>query len=186
MGLMSWLDKNTGAVTAIAMMLQVGVTVVYAIFTLLLWWATKRQADITQSMFEASHRPFVNVEPKEPTETNVVGGLSFRLVVTNQGTVPADITNWEVRGTLMDIDGVEQPVPQREPVQNPIGRSLGPHDSGEIEVHFVGEGLPNPILPFRLRGSVQYRGVGPWTFETEFDAERVGEAWRGRGWRRRK
>lgn len=45
-----WLSENSAAVTAV-------VIAVYALFTILLWWATKRQATLTQRTFDASNRP---------------------------------------------------------------------------------------------------------------------------------
>lgn len=156
-------------------------TIVYAFFTIRLWRATKKQAEITRCTFEASHRPYVNVRVQEPTDTGVQGGLSFNVVFENQGTVPADITAWEVRGTLMDLDGHEQSVNLTEPIQCPVGRSVAPRELATIELHFVGGGLPSPPLPFRIRGTVEYRGVMSWTYSTDFDAERIGESWRTQG-----
>lgn len=49
------LNQSYGAVTAV-------VTGIYALFTILLWIATKRQADITRRMFEAGHRPYVAIQ----------------------------------------------------------------------------------------------------------------------------
>ena len=111
--------------------------------------------------------------------------LSFGFVFQNMGNVPADITAWEVHGTLMDYHGHEQPVNQMEPIQNPIGRSLAPHECAMLEVHFVGGDLPTPVLPFRLSARVEYRGVALLTYHTEFDAERTGESWTKQGQRMR-
>ncbi len=169
-----WLNQNSGAVLVL-------VTAVYAFFTILLWRATRDQAEITRQIFEASHRPYVILEVKEPTDTSVQGRLSFNVVFENRGTVPADITSWKVRGTLMDQDGHEQLVNQKEPIQSPVGRSLAPRELATIEVHFAESGLPNPSLPFRFRGRVEYQGVASWTYTTDFDAERVGESWKMQG-----
>lgn len=81
----------------------------------------------------------------------------------------------------MDLDGHEQAVNLMEPIQCPVGRSLAPRELAAIEIQFVGGGLPNPSLPFRLRGRVEYRGVLSWTYSTDFDAERVGELWTTQG-----
>lgn len=91
--------------------------------------------------------------------------------------MPADVTAWQV----MDLDGQEQPVNLQEPIQSPVGRSLAPSELATIELHFVGNGLPNPSLPFRFRGRVEYRGVASATYSTDFDAERVGEVWTTQG-----
>jgi len=157
------------------------VAAVYAFFTILLWRVTKEQAVITRRIFEARHRPYVTVRAQEPTDTRVQGDLLFNMVFENQGTVPADITAWEVRGTLMDLDGHEQPLILQEPVQSPVGRSLAPHELASITLHLVCGGLPNPPLPFRLRGRVEYRGVTSSLYSTDFDAERFGESWTTQG-----
>ena len=172
--LLNWLNANSGAVTAV-------VTAVYAFFTILLWRVTKEQSTITRRIFEASHRPYVTVRAQEPPETRVQGRLLFNMVFENQGTVPADITVWEVQGTLMDLDGHEQPITLQEPRQSPVGRSLAPHELASIELHFVCGGLPNPPLSFRLRGRVEYRGVTSSLYRTDFDAERLGESWTTQG-----
>jgi hypothetical protein len=106
--------------------------------------------------------------------------------LTHHGTVPADIIDWDVWGTLKDLDDHEQPVNRMEPLQTPVGRSLAPGDPARIELCFVGGDLPNPTLPFRLYGKVDYRGVAPWTtYSIDFDAERVGDSWKTRGWHTR-
>jgi len=157
------------------------VAAVYAVFTLLLWEATRKQAEITRRIFEAGHRPYLTVRTQEPTDTRAQGNLSFKIVFENQGTVPADITAWEVRGTLMDLDGHEQPIDFIEPIQRPVGRSLAPRELAAIELQCAAGGLPNPPLPFRIRGRVEYRGVTSFTYSTDFDAERVGESWTTKG-----
>jgi len=179
--LLDWLNVNSGAVTAIATAVGAVVTAIYAFFTILLWRVTKEQAAITRHIFEASHRPYVTVRAQEPPETHVQGRLLFHMVFENQGTVPADITAWEVRGTLMDLDGHEQPLPLQEPMQSPVGRSLAPRELASIELHFVCGGLPNPPLPFRLRGRVEYQGMTSSLDSTDFDAERFGESWTTQG-----
>jgi len=57
-GLLTWLDQHSGAVTAL-------VTTIYAIFTVLLWQATKRQATLTHRTFEASNRPYLSMRSQE-------------------------------------------------------------------------------------------------------------------------
>lgn len=173
-----WLNQNNGALTAMAALVGVLLTAVYAVFTLLLWRAMKAQADITRRIFEASHRPYVTAQAAEPADTGLQGRLTFNVNLENQGTVPADITAWHVWGTLMELGGRERAVNQMEPIQTPVGTTLSPHGSGIIELEFVGTGLPNPSLPFRLRGRVEYQGLAPWTYRTDFEAERLGASWK--------
>jgi hypothetical protein len=179
--LVKWLNTNGGAVVAM-------VTTVYTFFTILLWRATRQQAEITRLTFEASHRPYVTVKAEEPGPQFMPvgqssGRLSFKVVFENHGSVPAAITAWEARGTLMDHDGHEQPVARMDPIENPVGRYLAPHTAAAIVVHFRGGDLPNPTLPFRLYASVTYRGLGTWTYRTDFDAQRGGEGkWTAQGY----
>lgn len=156
-------------------------TAVYTFFTIRLWRATKTQAEITRCIFEASHRPYLTVSVLEPTDIGGEGGLSFKIAFENRGSVPANLIVWEARGTLMDLDGHEQPIDLIEPIQSPVGRSLAPHEVAAIELRFVAGCLPNPPLPFRLRGRVEYRGVTSSTYSTDFDAERVSESWTTQG-----
>jgi len=57
---LTWLNTNSGAVTAIAAVTGVVITAVYTILALGLWRQTKKQAEITRHIFEASHRPYVS------------------------------------------------------------------------------------------------------------------------------
>jgi hypothetical protein len=179
--LVEWLNTNSGAVMAI-------VTTVYALFTILLWLATKQQAEITRLTFEASHRPYVTMKAEEPGRQwmpvgQASGRLSFNVVFENHGSVPAAITAWEVRGTLMDLDRHEQPVERMDPIESPVGRYLAPHTSTAIVAHFVGGDLPNPVLPFRVYARVEYRGLGTFMYVTDFNAERAGEGkWTAQGY----
>lgn len=182
MDLLSWLNHNSGAITAVAAVAGVVVATAYSVFAALQWRATKRQADITRSAFEASHRPYLVIEVREPTDTSVQGRLSFKIVTRNDGTVPGDITAWNVTATLMDLEGHEQAVGPIEPLETPVGRTLGPRQSGAVEVEFVHPALPDPDLPFTVRGSIQYQGVAPWKYRTAFNAQRVGHGWKASGY----
>ncbi len=182
---LTWLNTNSGAVTAIAAVTGVVITAVYTILALGLWRQTKKQAEITRHIFEASHRPYVSVRAEAPRQTRAQNDLSFGFVFQNMGNVPADITPWEVHGTLLDSYGHEQPVHQREPIPHPVGRSLAPRECAMLAVHFGGGDLSPPVLAFRLSARVEYRGVALLTYHTEFDAERTGESWTKQGQRMR-
>ena len=88
----------------------------------IVWWYTKEtqrlreaaqgQTEITQQIFDASHRPYVTVKAEEPMQQfrpagQPSGHLSCKVVFENHGSVPAAIKVWELRGTLMDYDGQE-------------------------------------------------------------------------------
>src|SRR5207245_1759476 len=69
------------------------VTAVYAVFTILLWWATRRQAALTRQIFEATHRPELAIRPylRFPADPGAVR-LDFEL--TNYGSLTATVANW--------------------------------------------------------------------------------------------
>jgi hypothetical protein len=178
--LVNWLNTNSGAVLAM-------VTAIYTVFTLLLWHATKTQAEITRQAFEAGHRPYMTVKAEKPMRQFMPvdqpsGRISFKVVFENHGSVPAAITAWALRGSLVDLDGHEQPVERMDPIESPVGRWLAPHTPMAIVVHFVGAGLPNPALPLRLYASLEYRGLGTSTYRTDFDAERSKDDWTAQGY----
>jgi hypothetical protein len=78
------------------------ITPVYAHVTLLLWRATRTQAEITRLTFEAGHRPYVSATVQEPMQRNVHGRLPFSVVVNKHGSVPAAITEWTEAVTPKD------------------------------------------------------------------------------------
>src|SRR5207245_4549344 len=84
--MIGWLNTNSGAVMAI-------VPDVYAVFTILLWWETRRQAALTRQIFEATHRPELAIRPylRLPADPGTVR-LDFEL--TNYGSFTATVTAW--------------------------------------------------------------------------------------------
>jgi hypothetical protein len=99
-----WLNANTGAVTTVAALIAALVTGIYSFFTMLLWFATRRQAKLTHQMLEASHTPYVYIRVEEPADTSEEGILSFNIVFENQSAVLAHIIKWEMYATLTDLD----------------------------------------------------------------------------------
>jgi hypothetical protein len=168
------------------------VTAIYAFFTIRLWQATKEQATITRSTFEASHRPYVTLKVYHelafcmsrspglpifmPEAQSPPGRLSFHLVLEDHGSVPATITAWEVHCTLINSNGHEQPVDRRD-TPTPVGVCLAPRSCEFLPIDIGGGDLLNPVLPFQLEGSVEYHGVGSSIYRTKFDAERAGALW---------
>jgi len=69
------------------------VTAVYAVFTILLWWATRRQAALTRQIFEATHRPELAIRPYLRFAANP-GYLRLDFELTNHGPLTATVTNW--------------------------------------------------------------------------------------------
>jgi len=103
---MDWLNRNGVAVTAI-------VTAVYAVFTVLLWLATRRQAALTQRAVEATNRPYLSIRivgevDIAPTTNDVVG---VQALIENVGTIPAEVTRWEVSGRVVNGFGFTKLMP---------------------------------------------------------------------------
>src|SRR5713226_6257955 len=69
------------------------VTAVYAVFTILLWWATRRQAALTRQIFEATHRPELAIRPYLRFPANQ-GFLRLDFELTNHGSLTATVTAW--------------------------------------------------------------------------------------------
>lgn len=98
-------------------------TVLYLIATVLLWWTTRRSANLTRDMFEASHRPYVHItlekdEPEEEEEDEDADDEDaddfFRVFITfeNVGSVPAHDLKFDVRvivdGTVLPMEELEE------------------------------------------------------------------------------
>lgn len=172
---MAWLNANSGAVTA-------AVTAVYAFFTVLLWWATRRQATLTKRAFEASHRPYLSLRVlKEDTDWADGDFVRLDTAIENVGTVPAEVTKWEVSASLMDLDGLQRPI---EPEQveglrqrtreTLLGACLFPGREYPVRLEFRHPGLFGTPLPLRVLVTVEYRGGGAETiYRTTLEAERT-------------
>ena len=170
---LSWLNDNSGLVIVAAVVL-------YGVITCSLLREIKNQATATRAIFEATHRPYVNIKVGQ---TDSSGPEHMRVIVVfdNQGSVPANITTWETKGTLMDEDNWELDVPLQVPIQSPVGKSIPPLQREIIHLNFIFEGLPNPDLPFRLHGTIGYRGAASSSYATSVDAEHVGTGWTRQG-----
>jgi hypothetical protein len=153
-----WLNANSSAVTAV-------VTAVYAFFTVLLWWATRRQAALTRRAFEASHRPHVFMRLRDEDRGSAGGfavgmdTLRINSIIENVGTVPAEVTKWEVSGSLMDLDGAQQPVAQVEGQKTRetlLGTCLFPGREYPVRLQFSHPGIVGTPLPFRLLLTLEY------------------------------
>ncbi len=158
-GWMCWLNQNSGAVMAM-------VTAVYALFTILLWWATSQQAALTRRILEASHRPYVNVLPQAPAFHD--GHIHFVFHLENRGTVPAMVTRWQV-----SVRYRGQAVPIERGESRDVVRVVFPSGAQE-RLGLVRVVEPNGLrLPGRpgqvmlVEASVAYHGVGGRQFSTE-------------------
>jgi hypothetical protein len=154
-----WLNANSAAVTAV-------VTAVYAAFTVLLWWATKRQATLTQQTFEASHRPYLNVLPQAPAFVD--RHIHFVFHLENRGPVPAVVTGWQ--GVVRYRDQV---VPTRPGGSREVVRVVFPGSQERLGLVRVGEpdGLRDASHLITVEASVEYRGAGPRQFSTQITME---------------
>lgn len=130
--------QNSGAVTVGATVPGVIVAAVYSVFGAFQWRATKRQADLTQRVFEETHWPYeILADVGEPTDSRVHGRLRFTVIFENQGAVPAHVTGWEIHGTLLHPEADEQPLAHEHPTHRSPG-SIGPRDRWTLQLEFTG------------------------------------------------
>jgi len=87
MNVLTWLNQNGGAATAM-------VTAVYAFFTILLWMATRRQAALTRQIFEATHRPELAIRPYLAFAANP-GFVRLDMELINHGSTAATVSGWQ-------------------------------------------------------------------------------------------
>ena len=171
--ILSWLNSNTGVVIVFAVIL-------YGVITYLPLREIRDQATATRVIFEATHRPYVNIKIGQ-TDSSGPEHMRVIMVLDNQGSVPANITTWETKGTLMDDDNWEIDVPLQDPIQSPVGKSIPPLQREIVHLNFIYAGLPNPDLPFRLHGTIGYQGAASSTYATSMEAERFGFEWTRQG-----
>ena len=105
------------AVTAVA-------TVAYVVVSVLLWLATKRTADLTHQMFEATQRPYLGIEATNLTQLMYVKPMSTwrcDLIIKNFGNAPAvDVRiNWriEITGSVNIRQNPSEPAMSLQPQQ---------------------------------------------------------------------
>ena len=150
MQVISWLNANSGAVTAI-------VTAVYAFFTILLWWATRRQAALTRQIFEATHRPELAIRPYLRFATNP-GYLRLDFELTNHGPLTATVTSWNA--TIRQGDSL---LATSTPFAGPLcvfphaKEDVLPFEAGGQQAHAAWDNNP----PVYLEAAVGYRGSNP-------------------------
>jgi len=164
-----WLNDNGVAVTAV-------VTAVYAFFTLLLWWATRRQAALTQRALDATNRPYLSIRVDAEAEppagrTDVVQILGR---VENVGTIPAQLMRWEVSGQLMNLDGAFETINAGSD-RTLQDDSVFPRDPYDVVLEFTHPGILGTPLPLRFVVTLKYRGVAipEKTYETVLEGERT-------------
>jgi hypothetical protein len=168
--LWDWLNKNSAAVTAMAAVVAAAVTAIYSFFTILLWFATRRQAEITRQIFDASHIPYLSIRVEDATDMSEKGVLSFNLILENQGTVLAHIMKWELRGILTDLELKTYDLTHIDLLHSPADGTLVPGQKRIIQPRFYDERLTTTDLSFRLVVMVAYQGMGPSTYVTDFEA----------------
>jgi len=191
-GAWQWLSQNKDAIVSLAAIVGVGVAIagviaaaIYARLTRRLAESvrdqsalskelateTRRQAEVSQRIFEASHRPYLELMLDE-AQFGDEEQFIFRFSAKNHGSVPAVQLRWSV--VLRDTDG----------------RVVGDLASRITQVVFPGaavdfeakrsEGAFSSKIPqgLRVEAKLDYRASSEREYSTRFTAE-----WqRGRGW----
>ena len=137
---------------------------------MLLWLATRRQAALTRRIFEASHRPYLNVLPQDPVFLD--RHIHFVFHLDNRGTVPAIVTGWHVsvryRGQAVPIE----PGESRDVVR--VVFPGGGHERLGLVRVVEPNGLRLPGRPGQVllvEASIAYRGAGDRQFSTRIVME---------------
>ncbi len=126
-----FLNENNGALQAIFSAVLALVTTVYAFVTVLLWWATRTQADISKKIFEATHRPWLKITMKPWNWSQP--DLPITLLVENEGSVEARITKWDV-SLERYFAGFEGPVKLADDGKDIVNIVLPPGDDCTVDV----------------------------------------------------
>src|SRR5262245_20393625 len=108
MSLWYWIQANSGGLTVVVTFLGVLVAGVYAFLTRRLARTaarqveeTGRQADVTQQMFEASHRPYVEIDIERASYVYRDDHFRLRFNLKNHGQVPATLIAWTASITTL-------------------------------------------------------------------------------------
>lgn len=102
--------------------------------------------------------------------------------VVNVGTMPAEVTKWEVSGRLMNLEHVMEPVEVVE-VRTPRSDSVFPGDPHLVEFKFRHPGIAQTPLPLRFVVTLGYRGVslpGKRVYKTVLEGDRTSSTHRQR------
>lgn len=168
-GPIDWLQSYSEAVIALATVVGVLVAATYAFFTWRLWQETRRQAELTKDIFEATHRPWVAIHP-----TLKVGAiqararLDFRL--RNYGTAPAIVTSWSASASWRD-----SVLETEEPGSSAISLCIFPEgEEWAPPLVLIREGAMAAWLddpPIQLRATVTYRGPAEARYSTSLSCD---------------
>lgn len=172
--MLDWLNSYSNAITAASAVSMVAITGVYALFTILLWRATRRQAQTatlqaqtTQRMLDLAHRPWLSIElcPDAGTGPDVVNYVS---ILHNHGTIPATVIAASSRASYGEETLAEGK--QLQPKQVPAQLCIFPDEDGELVWGFPAF-LPRTESGFfRIRVEITYRGAFDTTYTTRVEA----------------
>jgi hypothetical protein len=172
-----WLNTNAAAVAALGAVGAAIATAIYAFFTLVLWFATRRQAILTRQMFEASHTPYLSIRVEDPAGPSQQGKLALNVVFENQGSVLAHIIKWEMVATL---SGMDLHVSLTPGITAHVGFSdstLTPGRQRVVQPIFYDERLPDTDFFFIFQAMLAYQGSGPSICITDFEATHTKAGW---------
>lgn len=167
-GWLSWLNQYSGSLIAI-------VTTIYAIVTVLLWRATKQQATLTQRTVDATNRPYLSMRSQE-VETSGSDAVCFTVLIENVGSVPAEITLWEVSASLTNLDGKQDRVEQFEGAklaETLLGACLFPRQERPVSVEFRLPGIWRTPLPLHMTVTIKYSGPSESVYRTRVEVQRT-------------
>jgi len=133
------------------------IAAMYAFFTILLWWSTRRQAALTRQIFEATHRPELAIRPYLRFAADP-GSVRVDFELTNHGSLTATVTDWSAVIRQSDTLLAESaPFAGHLCVFPHAKENATPFQAKGQQAHAVWENIP----PVYLEAAVGYRGSNP-------------------------
>jgi hypothetical protein len=141
--MVSWLNRNSGAVTAVGTIVIAVATVVYVVITRRLWKATNRaaeaaitaaraaeqQAKVTEATFDAAHRPYFAVSGIRSELFEDRHTAHMAVVMKNYGSVPLSFVDFTIEAAVDDPHKPEAGIYRQEFVPTSEGAVLPGDDA---------------------------------------------------------
>jgi hypothetical protein len=150
----------------------VAIALVPIVLTWVLAKQAKRQADLTQRMFEASHRPYVDLRIRGDSSFRGVGAFRLDFVLQLHGQVPALIDRFYVTVTpeasekvLLSVD--QDTVNGRRAIYPE--EHLANDETPGLVVTVSGNrafGINEKAPPMRVQATLEYRGAPETRYKT--------------------
>ncbi len=135
--------------------------------------ATRDQARITRQIFEASQRPFLQIELEGHSFVNDADHYSLLCAVTNHGPVPAILRRWVIT-LVLNGEAV------REHVSEPLTRALFVGNNVPVEAALAPQGtqVREDVPDVTVKVSVRYESPAGFPYESWLNVRGRFRRWR--------